>query len=329
MRKSSIACLSFGAFLAVASAASAVTCDHSGFGLSMSAAPSDSGHILVVRGKDSLLRFNEWRNSSQTWTGWSILDTTAAHKNTQAPWIQYIAREYQGSGKGQNIYYASSTEFPQWILKRDGAAPTLIEIAYKTSTNLNNAGQTIIGRPTSMQSNTDGEQRLIANVNGTLMSRTWTGTWDGAWTSLGLSGVTGSPYFVQITSNTGALYAKRGSSYYYSYWDGSVWSTWYNYLASSGISGADAAGAYFGKHFVFGYNFSKVPVFRYKDTYSWSSTTPMTGFPGYLSISPVTVANDSALIYGMTASGEIWRVGMKGIKMGTPERFNCLATQSK
>jgi hypothetical protein len=328
LQRSPIACAL--ATFALSTASHSVTCDHSGFGSSLSVAPSAAGHILVVRGTDQLLRFNEWRNSSQTWSGWSILDSTDAHKNSAAPWIQYIANKYgTPAEKGQNIFYSSATEFPQWILTTDGASPTKNIVATKTPTNLSQAGQTIIGRPTSFQTTLDGEQRLIANVNGELKSRTWTGKWDDSWTPLGLTGITGSPYVVQVTPNTGALYVKKGSYLYYSFWDGQKWGTWYNYLANAPLPG-DVSGAYFSRHFVFGSTATKVPVYRYLASNAWTSTwKTIPNFPGYQSLSPVSVTSDSALVYGMTATGEIWRIGIKGTLFGTPERFNCLSTQSK
>jgi|GEM_PF-4462677 len=331
MRKSMFRVLAAGLSLAPLPAAVAAVgsdfCDLSWVGTGISAAPTDSGHLVALRGTDGLLRLNEWKNSTKTWSGWMV-PSNQKGELTQ-PWLQFKAEN--GTNWAQNLYVIGTTDdsIHQWVLTRSGN--TWSGLNGRTAVNFANI--TPINSVTSFQSDIAGhqDQKLIAlNSNGTIWTRTWDPTrspgWDASWTQLGtLGNVVGSPYAIQLTPNTANLYVRTsGGLVYQQYWNGTSWlSNWllvpdspspagdlvslfpdntnYLYSISSGNSaeGMVYAGGSWGGWSTFSLQGPNVAL---------DATKPMAG----VAVPGTGVAYSVSAIYGIDKSGVVWRAISSG-----------------
>lgn len=311
MRKTSNALMVFLGMAAVASSPTnaAPGCDLSWMGTSLSATNSQLGHIVLVRGTDGYLRFNEWNNATSAYTGWTLLPGTNYGSD---PWIQRLA------DNAHNIYFQSGDAIHQLICRRStngwAIEPTSVP-------NANNVAH----RVTSVQSGSENKQKMFATFkDGTLRSRTWDGSfWDESWTYEGLSNVSGSPYALQITATTFNLYARRTDGYIYqAYWDGSKFSPWMKISASAGAS-ANPSSAYGRGQYIFSLNSTNTPVFQVWNSRNWTGWNTF-AFPATKFMSPVK-GGDDIVLYGIDANGVVQKASLSDAGTWNPATpVNCV-----
>ncbi len=308
------------ALIAVHSSASAAGCDLSWMGSGITAAPTDSGHMIALRGTDGVIRLNEWRIKSKTWSGWML----PSNQNgvISDPWIQYSAEG------GQNVYARSSTGATlQWICVRNPDGSWKINV----TSNVPDGKLTPTGRVTSARFSTSGEQRLIATfADGTVKYQTWTlyapppasaGTWNGMWTDLGITNVVGSPWATQVTPTTVNLYVRlKDGTMRQNYWNGTSWSGWIK-LPLPSAAASDPTSYFDGTgHWLDYMGTDGVPV-QMMYYMGWTSSR-LTTFPAKSSL--VAYAPGS-LTYGIDANKNVLKFAPSAPgQKSTSSQVNCL-----
>lgn len=210
---------------------SAQTCNSSWRGNSIHAATSDKGHIVVLRGEDNLIRFNEWRKASQSWSGWQLLPNQTG--DALEPWIQPKTVQLDwptGLNVAWHNIYArtSSGAIRQWSLKREASGEFAVFSSTLPVTTLHPASRVA----SAILSN--NRQMLFARMNdGTLRSRMWNGAAWSDWVYEGIGGLEAStsPWVTQVGANTVNLYVGGGvysgaGTLWQRTWNGTGWSVW-------------------------------------------------------------------------------------------------------
>ena len=300
-------------------ATAATQCDLSWVGSSLSAASSTNGHIVVVRGTDGNLRFNEWRDASNAYSGWTLLPGTNFGSD---PWIQAFAVNdlVSPAVSGHNIYFQSNDTIHQWIGTRNGVGWNLKKTFVTGAAN-------VAARVASVQSGNGNNQMMFATFkDGTLNSRKWNGlSWDAAWTYEGISNVKGSPYTLQLTTTTYNLYVRSSNGFIYQkYWNGSSFSAWAKISATSGAT-ANPSSAYGNYQYLFNLSASGSAVMQAWNGYNWTGWSQFS-FPGTKFLSPVK-GGGNIVVYGIDANSTIWTANYSSNgTWNSATAVNCLPT---
>jgi hypothetical protein len=303
----------FGAaLLASAVAATAATpCDPSWVGSGLSAAPSQNGHMVALRGSDGLIRVNEWNEANGSWMGWMALPYQDGIISD--PWVQFA-----NSG-GQSVFARKSDSIIQWTGKWLNGKWIWVRVGFTVD------GNQFQGRISSANGTTGLTPWVYffaTTTSGQVKMRTWNGSGMLSWTDMGVSGVVGSPSAIQISDNIFNLYVRKSDgSFLVKCWNGSSWSSW---LSNAEFVDAysDIAGATTNYQNLYTTSSSGAIAQQAWNGYNWTGWTPQS-IPVTKSLS-AAVSGSNAYLYGVDNDNIVWRATQNGQSgLAGARKVNC------
>jgi hypothetical protein len=140
---------------------------------------------------------------------------------------------------------------------------------------------------------------------------------------MGISGVQGAPYAIQLSPTTVNLYVHQADgSIRQNYWNGSSWSGWLTPDGSGSIGYGDVASTFATYHYL--YSFSTNGNLE-SEAYTGGSWTAWTTYasPIKKSLAPVKTSGFNGILYGIDANNAVWSAVFNGSSLTSSAPVNC------